>query len=215
MIRIVIADDHRLMREGLRQLVGAGKGMQVVGEATNESEVMSHVRSSSFDVLLLDLSMPGGSGVELIRRVRNESPSPAVLVLTMHDERLYAVRAIRAGALGYLTKETAVTDVLRAIEQVAEGRPYISEKFSEELAHSIMNPSPDALHSRLTDRELQVFMKIVAGDTLNDVADALYLSVKTVSAHKTRILQKMEMRNVTELVQYAILHGMLSRTILH
>lgn len=213
MIKIVIADDHHLMREGLCKLVGAVDGIEVVGEATNDVEVMGHVRSGGFDVLLLDLAMPGRSGIELIRRVCGESPAPAVLVLSMHDERQYAVRAMRAGALGYLTKEMAVTDVIRAIGQVAAGLPYISCKFAEELAHVAMLSTADTLHSRLTDRELQVFLKIAAGVSLTEVAKSLSLSVKTVSTHKARILQRMGMRHLTELIQYAIAHGLLAPTV--
>lgn len=209
MIRVVIADDHRLMREGLQRLVSAEPGMAVVGEACNDIEVLSQVRRGGFDVLMLDLSMPGRSGIELIRRVRSEAPDLGILVLTMHDEQHYAVRAVSAGAQGYLTKENAAAEVIEAICHIASGRPYIGRKVAEELALSVMDPCSGALHSKLSNRELQIFSFIVKGDSLSVIGAELNVSVKTVSAHKARILQKMGMGSFSELVQYAIAHNML------
>ncbi|HEX8614119.1 MAG TPA: response regulator transcription factor [Telluria sp.] len=209
MIRVVIADGQRLMREGLNRLVSAQPEFEVIGEAANEAEVLSHVRRGGFDVLMMDLSMPGRCGIDLVRRVRSASPRLGILILTMHDEQRYAAHAISAGAQGYLTKENAVAEVIRAIARIATGRPYISQQVAEELALSMMPARKGALHAALSNRERQVFSCIVAGDTLTAVAAALNVSVKTISSHKARILQKMGMSSVSELVQYAIANGLL------
>lgn len=209
MIKVAIADDHRLMREGLRQILFREPDMVVVGEATNDIDVMSLVRKGGIDVMTMDLSMPGRSGIELIRRVRQEAPGLAVLVLTMHDEQHYAVRAIRAGAQGYLTKENAGIELIDAIRQLAAGKPYISPKVAEQLALNLMTPHTGLQHAVLSDRELQVFSMLVSGTSVSAVAADLTLSVKTVSAHKARILQKMGMSNLSEMVQYAVSHKLL------
>ncbi len=209
MIKVAIADDHRLMREGLRQILFREPDMVVVGEATNDIDVMSLVRKGGIDVMTMDLSMPGRSGIELIRRVRQEAPGLAVLVLTMHDEQHYAVRAIRAGAQGYLTKENAGIELIDAIRQLAAGKPYISPKVAEQLALNLMTPHNGLQHAVLSDRELQVFSMLVSGTSVSAVAADLTLSVKTVSAHKARILQKMGMSNLSEMVQYAVSHKLL------
>lgn len=209
MINVVIADDHRLMREGLRQILYREPDIAVVGEATNDIDVMFQVRKGGLDVITMDLTMPGRSGIELIRRVRQEVPDLPVLILTMHDEQHYAVRAIRAGAQGYLTKENAGIELIDAIRQLAAGKRYISAKVAEQLALNLMAPRAGMQHSQLSDRELQVFSLLVAGISVSAVAADLMLSVKTVSAHKARILQKMGMSNLSEMVQYAVSHKLL------
>jgi DNA-binding NarL/FixJ family response regulator len=209
MINVVIADDHRLMREGLRQIFNREPDIAVVGEATNDIDVMFEVRKGGIDVITMDLTMPGRSGIELIRRVREEAPELPVLILTMHDEQHYAVRAIRAGAQGYLTKENAGIELIDAIRQLAEGKRYISAKVAEQLALNFMAPHAGMQHSALSDRELQVFSLLVAGISVSAAAADLMLSVKTVSAHKARILQKMGMSNLSEMVQYAVTHKLL------
>ena len=163
MIRIVIADDHTIMREGLKRILDGALDVEIVGEATNGFEVLSLVRQGGFDLLLLDLSMPGRSGVDLIRQVRSEAPKLAILILTMHEEEQYAVRAIRAGAQGYLTKESAGTQLVGAIRKVASGRPYISTEVAEQLALNIMAPNEQLLHKQLSDREFEVFSLLVGG----------------------------------------------------
>ena len=157
MIRIVIADDHTIMREGLKRILDGALDVEIVGEATNGFEVLSLVRQGGFDLLLLDLSMPGRSGVDLIRQVRSEAPKLAILILTMHEEEQYAVRAIRAGAQGYLTKESAGTHLVGAIRKVASGRPYIRTEVAEQLALNIMAPNEHLLLKQLSDREFEVF----------------------------------------------------------
>ena len=206
MIRLVIADDHTIMREGLKRILGGADDLEVVGEAVDGFEVLSHIRKGGFDVLILDLSMPGRSGVELIRQIKEETPKLPVLVLTMHDEEQYAIRAMRAGARGYLTKESAGTQLLTAIRKVASGRPYISSEVAEQLALDVMPSDQDHPHKKLSDREFEVFSLIVNGKTITEIADLLHLSAKTISTHKTRILYKMGMNSLAELVHYAVAH---------
>ena len=210
MIRIVIADDHTIMREGLKRILDGADDLLVVGEAVDGFEVLSLVRKGDFDLLLLDLSMPGRSGVELIRQIKDEMPRLPILVLTMHDEEQYAVRAIRAGARGYLTKESAGTQLVSAIRKVATGRPYISLEVAEQLAMDVMPMHEDLPHKQLSNREFEVFSLLVGGKSITEIAELLHLSVKTVSTHKTRILNKMGMLSLADLVQYAVAHRLLA-----
>ena len=210
MIRIVIADDHTIMREGLKRILMEAEGIEVVGEAVDGFEVLAMVRKAGFDLLLMDLSMPGRSGVDLIRQIKDEAPKLPVLVLTMHEEEQYAVRAIRAGASGYLTKESAGTQLVTAIRKVASGRPFISLEVAEQLAIDAMPARHELPHKYLSDREFEVFNLLVSGKSITEIAVLLHLSVKTVSTHKTRILQKMDSNSLAELVQYAIAHKLLA-----
>jgi DNA-binding NarL/FixJ family response regulator len=210
MIRIVIADDHTLMREGLKRILLEAEDIEVTGEAVDGFEALAMVRKGGFDLLLMDLSMPGRSGVDLIRQIKDEAPKLPVLVLTMHEEEQYAVRAIRAGASGYLTKESAGTQLVTAIRKVASGRPFISLEVAEQLAIDAMPARHELPHKYLSDREFEVFNMLVSGKSITDIAALLHLSVKTVSTHKTRILQKMDSNSLAELVQYAIAHGLLA-----
>jgi DNA-binding NarL/FixJ family response regulator len=209
MIKIVIADDHTIVREGLRRVVGDVEDIEVVGEATNGREVMEWVTKGGFDMLLLDLSMPDHSGVDFIRRLKDESPKLPVLVLTMHEEEQYAVRSIRAGASGYLTKESASKELISAIRRVASGHLYINPSVAEKLAIDTMNMHDGPPHKGLSDREFEVFQLMVHGRSITDIADQLHLSVKTVSTHKARILQKMNMQSMAELVRYAVDNGLM------
>ena len=210
MIRIVIADDHTLMREGLKRILETADDITVVGEAVDGFETLVQARRCDFDLLLLDMSMPGKSGVDLIRQLKETVPKLPILILTMHEEEQYAVRAIRAGARGYLTKESAGVQLLGAIRKVAAGRPYISMAVAEQLAIDAM-PSHDTLpHKDLSNREFEVFSMLVVGKSITDIAAALHLSVKTVSTHKTRILQKMSLGSLAELVQYAIAYRLVA-----
>jgi DNA-binding NarL/FixJ family response regulator len=209
MIRILIADDHTLVREGLKQILQAAGDFQVGGEAANGMEVMALVRREDWDLVLLDMSMPGRSGIDLIKQLKDEKPRLRILVLTMHGEEQYAMRAFKAGAAGYLTKESAPVELACAVRKVAAGGVYVSLTMAEKLALNL-NPGGDELpHQRLSDREFDVFQRLVAGQSVSDIADRLSLSVKTVSTHKTRILQKMEMQNQTELVRYAVKHNLI------
>jgi DNA-binding NarL/FixJ family response regulator len=206
MIRIVVADDHTIVREGLKQLLSGAGDLAVVGEAQNGHEVLERARALDFDVLLLDMSMPGKSGIELIKQVRAEKPKLRVLVLSMHEEVQYAVRAIKAGASGYLTKESATAQLVSAIRKVASGSAFITESVAQQLALGAMPQSDGPPHGALSDREFQVFRELVSGKTVSDIAAQLNLSVKTVSTHKARIMEKMNMNNSAELIRYAIHH---------
>jgi DNA-binding NarL/FixJ family response regulator len=206
MIRVVIADDHTIVREGLKQLLLAASDLEVAGEARDGHEVLERVRNSDFDVLLLDMSMPGKSGMELIRQVKGEKPKLRVLVLSMHAEHQYAVRAIKSGASGYLTKDSASRELVSAIRKVAGGGAYISPEVAEALALGAMPQAEGPPHATLSDREYQVFRLLVAGKSVSDIAAELNLSAKTVSTHKARLMEKMSIDNPAELVRYAIKH---------
>jgi DNA-binding NarL/FixJ family response regulator len=207
-VRIVLADDHAIVREGLKRLVGDVDDFEVAGEAADGTEVMRIVRGTDFDVLVLDLSMPGRSGMELIKLVKAEKPRLRILVLSMHQEMQYAVRAIKSGASGYLTKESAPAQLEQAIRKIAAGGAYISAEVAEQLALGAM-PGSDALpHQSLSDREFEVFRLLVSGEAVSDIAAKLSLSVKTVSTHKSNLLQKLGLANQTELVRYALKHGL-------
>jgi len=206
MIRLVLADDHTIVREGLKQLLAAAGDIEVLGEASDGTQVMERVRGLDFDVLLLDMSMPGRSGLELIRLVRAEKPKLKMLVLSMHEENQYAVRAIRAGASGYLTKESASRQLVEAIRKVAGGGAFISAEVAQQLALGAMPDAKGPPHASLSDREFQIFRMIADGLSVSDIAGRLNLSVKTVSTHKSNILQKMNMATQGELIRYAITH---------
>ncbi|HEY6239464.1 MAG TPA: response regulator transcription factor, partial [Burkholderiales bacterium] len=179
MIRIVIADDHTIVREGLKQVLASASDLAVVGEAQDGHEVMQRVRELDFDVLLLDMSMPGKSGIELIKQVRAEKPKLRVLILSMHQEQQYAVRAIKAGASGYLTKDSASTQLVSAIRKVAGGSAYITDSVAQQLALGAMPQTDGPPHGALSDREFQVFRMLVSGKGVSDIGRELNLSVKT------------------------------------
>jgi DNA-binding NarL/FixJ family response regulator len=209
MIRIVVADDHTIVREGLKQLLGAAGDLSVVGEAQDGHGVLKCVRELEFDLLLLDMSMPGKSGMELIRQVHGERPRLRILVLSMHEEQQYAVRAIKAGAAGYLTKESASSQLVSAIRKVAAGGAFISTAVAEQLALGAMPDNDGPAHGSLSDREFQVFRMLASGSSVSDIAERLNLSVKTISTHKARLMQKMNLANAADLVRYAISHRLL------
>jgi DNA-binding NarL/FixJ family response regulator len=203
-IRVVLADDHTIVREGLKQVLAAAGDIEIAGEASDGHQVMERVRGAEFDVLLLDMSMPGRSGIELIKQVRAEKQKLKILVLSMHEENQYAVRAIRAGASGYLTKESASGQLIEAIRKVAGGGAFISAEVAQQLALGAMPGAEGPPHAALSDREYQIFLLVANGKSLSDIALQLNLSVKTVSTHKTNILQKMAMASTAELIRYAL-----------
>jgi DNA-binding NarL/FixJ family response regulator len=206
MIRIVLADDHLIVRRGLKQILAEEADFLVVGEAADGNEALTLVRQANFDVLVLDLSMPGRSGIELIKLIKAERPKLPILVLTMHQEEQYAVRAIKSGAKGYLTKESAPEQLVSAIRKVASGGAFITPAVAERMAMDFGATDNEAPHTQLSDREYQIFEMLVAGKSVTAIADALCISVKTISTHKTRILQKMHMSSSAELIHYAIEH---------
>ncbi|HEY8101138.1 MAG: response regulator [Burkholderiaceae bacterium] len=210
-IRLLIADDHTIMREGLKRILEGATDINVAGEAVNGFETLTQIRKGGFDQVLLDLSMPGRNGVDLIRQIRLEAPKLPILVLTMHDEEQYAVRTMHAGAQGYVTKESAGVELVNAIRQVASGRPYITMKVAEQLALNVMPSNSDLPHKRLTERESEIFNLLAQGKSISAIAVSLHLSVKTVSTHKANILNKMGLNSISEIVQYALSHNLIER----
>jgi len=209
MIRILIADDHTLMRDGLKQILASAGDMTVAGEACDGRETLAAVRNGEWDLLLLDMSMPGRSGVELIKQIKTEKPGLPILVLSMHKEGEYAVRTIRAGAAGYLCKDSASQQLLKAVRAVAAGGRFISPEIAADLAFGLILRDDRPPHASLSDREFLIFRLTAAGDGISEIARRLNLSVKTVSTYKTRVLQKMQMTSVADLVRYGLKHGLL------
>lgn len=206
MIRVLLADDHALVREGLRSILHTANHFAIAGEARDGETTLALIRSTEADVLVLDLSMPGPGGVELIKQIRDEKPALRILVLTMHAEQQYAVRAFKAGASGYLTKESASAELVVAVAKVASGGVYVSVSMAELLARNLNDPTGELPHQRLSDREFDVFQRIVAGETLTGIAQALSVSAKTISTYKSRIFDKMQMPHDAALVRYAMRH---------
>jgi DNA-binding NarL/FixJ family response regulator len=207
MIRVMVADDHQLVRDGLRQLLNAASGIEVVVEAADGDGALAAARQWSPDVALLDMSMPGPSGIDLVKRIKAACPAVRILVLSMHGERQYAARALKAGASGYLTKDSASEQLVTAIRKVAAGGVYLTDAAAASLVEgSGMAGGPP--HEQLSDREFDILRRLAAGAGPTEIADELHLSVKTVSTHKTRILEKMRLDNTADLVRYAIQHGL-------
>ncbi len=207
-LRVLLADDHAIIRDGLKQILADTDDLAVAGEAANGIELMQQVRDHDWDVLVLDISMPGRSGLELIHLVKAEKPLLPILVFSMHHEEQYAVRALQAGAQGYLTKESDGELLVAAIRRVAKGSVYLSDKVAELMVRGIRPASETLPHQLLSDREYQVFNMLVAGRGLTEIGAELSLSVKTISTHKTHILQKMNLANSSDLIRYAIAHGL-------
>jgi len=206
--RVLLADDHAIIRDGLKQILADTADLAIAGEAANGIELMQQVRDQDWDVLVLDISMPGRNGLELIHMIRDEKPELPILVFSMHHEEQYAVRALQAGAQGYLTKESDSELLVAAIRRVARGGVYISDKVAELMVRGIRPASETLPHHLLSDREYQVFNLLVAGRGLTEIGTDLSLSVKTISTHKTHILQKMNLATTADLVRYAIAHGL-------
>ncbi len=210
MIRIIIADDHAIVRAGLKQILSENPDMSVVGESSDGQDLLEKVRENDYDVVLIDISMPGRNGLEILKQLKIEKPELPVLVLSMHPEEQYAIRTLKAGASGYLTKETASDKLVEAIRRVAQGKKYVSPSLAEKLADSIRDDTVSMPHESLTDREYQVLCMISSGKSVSDIAKELFLSVKTVSTYRTRILEKMNMKNNAELTHYALKNNLLS-----
>ncbi len=207
MIRVMLADDHQLVREGIKQLLAAAADIEVAAEAGNGDDALARVKAADFDVVVLDMSMPGLAGIDLVKRVKLEKPRQKILVLSMHGESQYAARALKAGASGYLTKDAASSQLVGAIRKIAAGGVHITEAVA---AHLVATPAAQdaAPHTLLSDREFEVFRQLVDGKGVSEIADRLNLSVKTVSTHKTRILQKMNLHGTADLVRYALERGL-------
>jgi DNA-binding NarL/FixJ family response regulator len=206
MIKILIADDHAIVREGLKQILAETVDMVVSDEATCGHEVLKKVWDNEYDVVILDISMPGRDGVDILKQLKGKKPHLPILVLSMHPEEQYAIRVLKAGAAGYLTKESAPDKLITAIRRVSTGRKYVSSALAEKLAFDLERDTKEPLHETLSDREYQVMCKIASGKRVQEIAEELSLSVKTVSTYRARILEKMKMKNNAELMRYAIKH---------
>ena len=210
MIRILIADDHDILRAGLKHILHDTGDIVVAGEACDGHQALSQVRTGQWDALVLDLSMPGKSGIELIKQIKGEFPRLPILILSMHKEDLYAVRALKAGASGYLCKDSAEALLAQAIRKVVGGGLFVNQAVAEKLAMDMLTGAGNgAPHNRLTDREYQVFMLLARGLGVTDIGRELNLSVKTISTHKTRIQEKMNLANNADLIHYAIRHKLI------
>ncbi len=209
MIRILIADDHTIVREGLKQILAETSDIIVSAEASTGQDTLRKVRTQNFDIILLDISLPGISGLDVLKQIKSLKPGLPVLILSMYPEEQYAVRTLRAGASGYLTKESASSELIRAIREVAQGKKYITMSLAEKIALSWDTETSRPLHEALSDREYQVLCLIASGRTVKEISRLLSLSVKTVSTHRSRILKKMDMRNNSQLTHYAIKHNLI------
>jgi two-component system, NarL family, invasion response regulator UvrY len=209
MIKILIADDHAIVREGLKQIIADTSDLVVAAEAADGQEVLDLVEKESFDVIVLDLSMPGRGGLDALKTLKSVHPSLPVLILSMHPEDQYAIRVLKAGAAGYLTKESAPAELVNAIRRVASGRKYVTASLAEALANDVGRQSSDLPHQELSDREFQVMCLIASGLTVSEIGPKLSLSVKTVSTYRERILAKMQMKTNAELTHYVMANHLL------
>jgi DNA-binding NarL/FixJ family response regulator len=207
-LRVAIVDDHAIVRQGLRQILQDTEDMEVAGEADCSAEAMKLVRGCAVDVMLLDISLPDRHGIETLKLIKKEYARLPILILSMHTEDQYAVRALRAGAAGYLTKASAPAQLVSAIRVVAAGKSYISPTVAEELAKNVRQDSERPPHEILSDREYQTLCLIASGKTVGDIAEELALSVKTVSVYRARLLEKMGLKNNAEITHYAMKHAL-------
>lgn len=203
-IRVFIADDHAIVREGLKQILADSPDLIVAGEAESAADAVKLLRKSRCHVMLLDISLPDKNGIDVLKQVKKDKPEVAVLMLSMHREDQYAIRSLKAGAAGYLTKQSAPKELVTAIRQVASGQKYVSAALAQELAAAVGEDHQSALHETLSDREFQTLTMIASGKTVSDIAKELSLSVKTISEYRARLLSKMKLKNSAELTHYAI-----------
>ena len=204
MIKILIADDHAIVREGLKQIVADTSDMIVTAEASDGHEVLALLSKNNYDVVVLDMAMPGLTGLDILKQIKRETPKLPVLILSVHPEEQYAVRSLKAGASGYLTKESAPDELITAIRKVSMGGKYITSSLAEKLAFELEVDAEKPPHKTLSDREFQVMCMIAKGRTIKNIAEELFLSPKTVSTYRSRILEKMKMKSNEELTHYAI-----------
>ncbi len=206
MIKILIADDHAVVREGVKHILSEMPDMVIAGEAGKGQEVLEKVGKNEYDLILLDIAMPGRDGLEILKDLKLQKPKLPVLILSMFPEEQYALRALKSGASGYLTKDSIPDELIKAIQKIVRGGKYISSSFSEKMLFSFDSDAEKPLHETLSDREYQVMRMIASGKTLKEIADELALSVKTVSTYRSRILVKTGMKNNVELTHYAVKH---------
>jgi len=203
-IKILIADDHAIVREGLKQIVAEEKDMRVAGEAANAFELMELLKNEEWSIVVLDINMPGKSGLEALKDIKQIYPHLPVLILSMFTEDQYGLRAIKAGAFGYLKKVSAPTELVTAIRKIVSGRKYINQPLAEKLADSLGATEKETLHEKLSDREYQIMCNIALGRSAEEIAEELSISINTVYSYRNRILEKMSMKSNVELTQYAV-----------
>ncbi|MGA8865281.1 MAG: response regulator transcription factor [Gallionella sp.] len=208
MIRILIVDDHDLVRHGLKRIFEKAEGITIVAECTNGIDALRWLRQNECDVVLLDIAMSGLSGIEVLEQVHQEIPNLPILILSNYPEDQYAVRLIKSGASGYLTKGCATEVLVKAVREVAIGKQFFSQSVLEMLVNEIKMPEGKLPHETLSDREFKIFLLLVAGKCVNEIAEQLLISNKTVSTHKANLMLKMNLHNVTDLVRYAVTHGL-------
>ena len=208
MIRVLVADDHAVVRRGVLQILADAPDIVVAGEASTGREVLQAVWKNNLDVLVLDIAMPDGGGLEVLKQLRTLKPDLRVLILSMYPERQYAVRALKAGAAGYLTKDSAPDELITAIRRAAQGGKYISQSLAEKLAVEVGDEVEKEPHETLSDREYQVTCLLAAGKTVTEIATELSLSAKTVSTYRARTLKKLGLRNTAEIIRYALERGL-------
>ncbi|MFZ1851969.1 MAG: response regulator transcription factor [Nitrosomonas sp.] len=204
MISVMIADDHAIVRQGLKQILSETDDIKVTGEAETGFQAVKIARQQDFDVMLLDISLPDRNGIEILKQIKKDRPYLAVLMLSMHNEHEFAIRALKAGAAGYLNKQSAPAQLVVAIRQVAAGNKYVSPAVAQELANIINVDADKPLHATLSDREYQTLCFIAAGKTLSEISSEMFLSPKTVSVYRARLLEKLQLTNNSELIRYAI-----------
>jgi DNA-binding NarL/FixJ family response regulator len=208
MIKVLIVDDHAIVREGLKRILSDAIGISVIDESCDEQGALNKIRKKHYDAVLLDISMPGRNGLDILKQLKIEKPTLPVLMLSVYPESQYALRALKAGASGYLTKDSASDELIAAIRKISKGRRYISISLAEKLAGELLNSNNKQPHERLSDREYHVLCMIGSGKTNKKIADELCLSVKTIATYRTRILTKMSMKSNAELTHYAIKEGL-------
>lgn len=208
MIRVLVADDHTVVRRGVREVLEESEDIRVEGEASNAREVLEHVRKEAWDVVVLDINMPGRSGLELLEDLRGLRPRLPILILTIYSEDQFALRALKSGAAGYLTKEAVPERLVEAVRRVVQGGRYITPSLGERLATMVQSGFEGAPHDLLSEREFRVFRLLSGGRTVTQIAEAMNLSVKTISTYRARALEKLGLRNNAELTQYAIRNGL-------
>lgn len=208
MIRVILCDDHALIRRGIRDTLSDASDIEVVGEAGDYGELRNLMRNASCDVLVLDINLPGRSGLDALHALKDEDSPVKVLVVSMYPEDQYAIRALRAGAFGYVNKAGDPAQIVQAVRTVAQGRKYVTPEIAQMLVESLTAPAPEHAHEKLSDRELQTLVMIASGKRLSDIADELSLSPKTVSVYRARVLEKLGLANNSELTVYAIRNGL-------
>ena len=206
MIKVLIVDDHQIVREGLKQILSETSDIKVLGEGEKGYDALKKLEEREYDGVILDISLPDENGLEILKKIKSQSAHTAVLILSIYSEDQYAIRALRAGAAGYLSKESASDELIEAIRKISRGRKYIPPRLAEKLAIELEFDSSQKPHEKLSDREFQVLCLLASGKTVTDISQELFLSDKTVSTYRTRILQKMNMKNNAQLIRYAIQH---------